>query len=383
MRLMLSACVLGIELSGLAAVSASAGSLPLPGMTGPLAANADPTSFNAGPLGEVYITGAVTGIGLWQNNIFPGDDETLADLSSGQVFITKADGPIQFFVQAGGYSLPDLGLPHIRSDDATKGFFGAVPQAFIKLAPSSSFSIIAGKLPTLIGAEYTWSFENMNIQRGLLWNQENAVNRGIQATYADGPLTVSASWNDGFYSNRFNWGWISASYAIDGANTITAIAGGNLGRTAKNTLASPLLLNNQDIYNLIYTHNDGPWTLTSYLQYTRVPANATTGIAKSTSTLGGAVLVKYAFDANFSVAARTEYITSSGDVASGAANLIYGPGSKAWSMTVTPTYQQGIGFVRAEFSYVNADGSTPGFALGPTFSDTSQTRAVIEAGVLF
>ncbi len=63
---------------------------------------------------------------------------------------------------------------------------------------------MAGKLPTLIGAEYTFTFENMNIERGLLWNQENAVNRGVQANFTSGPVAVSVSWNDGFYPNRYN-----------------------------------------------------------------------------------------------------------------------------------------------------------------------------------
>ena len=58
-----------------------------------------------------------------------------------------------------------------------------MPQAFLKIVPTDNFSIQAGKLPTLIGAEYTFSFENFNIERGLLWNQEPAVSRGVQANY--------------------------------------------------------------------------------------------------------------------------------------------------------------------------------------------------------
>ena len=42
----------------------------------------------------------------------------------------------------------------------------------------------------------------MNIERGLLWNQENAVNRGIQANYSAGPVAISVSWNDGMLSNK-------------------------------------------------------------------------------------------------------------------------------------------------------------------------------------
>jgi len=54
-----------------------------------------------------------------------------------------------------------------------------------------------------MGAEHTFDFENMNVQRGLLWNQENAVNRGVQINQALGKFSASLSWNDGYYSNRY------------------------------------------------------------------------------------------------------------------------------------------------------------------------------------
>jgi hypothetical protein len=130
--------------------------------------------------------------------------------------------------------------PYINTQKATGDFYGPLPQAFIKFAPTDTFSISAGKLPTLIGAEYTFSFENMNIQRGLLWNQENAVNRGAQMNYTAGPLAFAFSWNDGFYSNRYTWLWGSAAYTIDNANTVSVIAGGNYAHTTKATLAKSL-----------------------------------------------------------------------------------------------------------------------------------------------
>ena len=162
-------------------------------MAGPLAANPNPISFDAGPLGPVYVTGAVSALGLWQNNTFPGDQHSLASLSNGQFFFQKTEGFFQYFVQAGAYTLPSLGTPYINTPKATGDFYGPLPQAFVKVAPTDEFSISAGKLPTLIGAEYTFSFENMNIERGLLWNQENAVNRGVQANYTAGPLAFAQS----------------------------------------------------------------------------------------------------------------------------------------------------------------------------------------------
>ena len=352
-------------------------------MTGPLSANPNPTSIDAGPLGKVYVTGAVSGLAVWQDHAMPGDRESFGDLSNGQVFIQKTDGPLQFFIQAGAYSVPSLGAGYLKSTDATKATFGAIPQAFIKFAPNANFNIMVGKLPTLIGAEYTFTFENMNINRGLLWNQENAVNRGVQANFTNGPLSVSVSLNDGFYSNKYNWASGLVSYAVTSHDTLTVVAAGNLGHTKKSTFATPLLQNNSQIYNLILAHNSGPWTITPYLQYTYVPKSAQLGITKGASTMSGALLTKYAFSPEFSLAGRAEYIDSSGSVANGAPSLLYGPGSNAWSLTLTPTYQKGIFFVRGDLAYVKASNTTPGFALGPNFNNTNQTRAMIETGFLF
>ncbi|MGT2492307.1 outer membrane beta-barrel protein [Cupriavidus basilensis] len=50
----------------------------------------------------------------------------------------------------------------------------------------------------------------------------------------------------------------------------------------------------------------------------------------------------------FKLPVRLEYIGSTGSAAGGAPNLLYGPGSAAWSFTVTPTYQYKRFFARAE-----------------------------------
>ncbi len=167
--------------------------LPVPAMTGPITANATPNSFDAG-FGSIYWGASVTGLGYYQSNAthgFPGNGSTGFDLSNGQAWLEKTDGLIQFYVQAGIYSLPSLGSAYIRSSQITSHTCGSVPIGYIKIAPDgSSWSIEAGKLPTLIGAEYTFTFENMNIERGLLWNQEPAISRGVQLNYASSPLSV-------------------------------------------------------------------------------------------------------------------------------------------------------------------------------------------------
>jgi hypothetical protein len=366
-----------------AAGGAFADPVPMPAMSGPLAANPNPMSFDGGPLGKIFVTGAVTGLWFWQDSPVAGDKDSWLDLSNGQVFVQKTDGWLQFFVQAGAYSLPSLGTEYFKASQLPGDTYGVVPQGFVKLVPSDNFSIEVGKLPTLIGDEYTFIFENMNIERGLLWNQEPAVSRGIQANYAAGPVTLALSWNDGFYSNQYNWVSGSLAYAINGSNSVSLIGGGNLGRTTHSSFATPLAQNNGEIYNLIYTHTDGPWTISPYLQYAHVPSDATLGFAREASTFGAALLTSYAFDDNWKLAGRVEYIKANGNVAAGAPNLLYGSGSNAWSFTVTPTYQQGIFFARAEGSYTGLGHSAPGFEFGKSFDKSSQSRLMMEAGVLF
>ena len=88
---------------------------PTPAVTGPLQA-APPTNIDAGPLGTLAVNGVVSGMGLWQSNHVPGDEPTQADLSNGQVFIQKTTGWWQFYVQAGAYDIPSLGLPFVSTD---------------------------------------------------------------------------------------------------------------------------------------------------------------------------------------------------------------------------------------------------------------------------
>jgi hypothetical protein len=352
-------------------------------MSASLSANSNPFSVDAGPLGKIYIDGALTGLALWQSNPVAGDRGTRFDLSNGQLFIQKTDGWLQFYVQAGAYSLPSLGTPYVKADDLLDKTYGVVPQGIVKVVLSDSFSVEAGKLPTLIGDEYTFTFENLNIERGLVWNQEPAVSRGVQANYTAGPLALSVSWNDGYYSNVYNWISGSAAYTIDSSNSVSFIGGGNFGRTHSSSFATPLAQNNGDIFNLIYTHTSGPWTISPYLQYANVPSDASLGLAQSASTYGAAVLVNYAFDDNWKLAGRAEYLKSSGSFTDGAPSLLYGPGSNAWSLTLTPTYQRGIFFARAEGSYTGIGNSAAGFELGKNFDKSSQVRLMLEAGVLF
>ncbi len=360
-------------------------------MSAPLSANAAPASVDGGPLGKIYVTGQVSGLGLAQSHVapsaYPGNSQSLLDLSNAQVELQTASGPIQLYIEAGAYALPAVGTSYVRAGRSNGLLFGPAPVAYVKLAPSADVTIQVGALPTLIGAEYAFSFQNMNIERGLLWNQEPAISKGVQVNYSHGPVLLQGSLNDGFDSGRYTWISGLAAYTLDGANSVTLDGGANLGRTSTSTYLTPLAQNNSAIVSLSYTYSRGPVLINPYIQYTAIGAQLAVGLESSAKTYSGAVLAKYSLTPAFSLGARAEYLaaTAGGCAVGGCAltNLLYGPGSSAASLTLTPTYQKGAVFVRGELSHTVIAHLTPGDGFGSAGMAKTQDRALIETGLLF
>jgi hypothetical protein len=355
-------------------------SLPAPAITGPLQA-ASPHAIGGDIMPSLVVNGIVSGMGWWQGNPVPGDEPTQAALSNAMLLLQKTAGWWQFYVQAGGYNIPILGTQFLSTEKTISDLFGLAPVAYLKLAPAKNTSILIGSLPTLMGAESTFSFQNMNVNRGLLWNQENDVNRGIQLNQALGRFSVSVSWNDGFYSNRYSWLSGALSYTA-GPHTLSFTAMGNLSQTAFRNVATPVQ-NNSRMYALIYTCSKKSWIVQPYVQLTDVPTNVQAGIPRGASTAGGAVLVDHTFKHGLSLAGRGEYVSSTGTAAERSINLLYGPGSAAWSATLTPTYQAGRFFVRGDLALVRVTDETAGFAFGQAGTQRAQPRATAEFGFLF
>src|SRR5260221_6718956 len=124
-------------------------------------------------------------------------------------------------------------------------------------------------------------------------------------------LSISSCWIVGFFFSRYLCLWGSLAYALNPSNTLPFVAVGIAGAYAKSSLATPLLLNNSEIYNLLYTYSHGHWVINPYFQYTNVPKNASIGILRGAHTNGGALLVTYNFKHGVSLAARPEYIKTS------------------------------------------------------------------------
>ena len=381
----------GLLLSaGAGAGAGHAAPLSSPSFSGSLSPNQNPASVDGGMLGTIYITGQLSGLGMLQSNTTPapGNTGALADISNAQLEIQTTSGPLQFYVQAGAYTLPSLGTPYLRSGQTIDQLYGPVPVAYGKAVLNPDWNVIAGSLPTLIGAESTFTFQNINIERGLLWNQEPAISRGVQINYSHGAVNAALSLNDGFYSGTYSWLSGSFSYAFNDSSTLSFVGAGNMSPTRESSFATPVAQNNSSIFNLIYTFTKGSLTLNPYLQFTYVGRDESLGIDRSAETYGAAFLVKYAITGDFSLGARAEYLKSSGgdcgaDPTCSPTNLLYGPNSDAWSVTLTPTYQHGVFFARAELSYGRIGQLSPGFGFGSSSNAPDQVRGLVETGVLF
>ena len=334
-------------------------------------------------MGKLSVNGIVTGFAQFQNNSVPGDDKAQATLSNGQIFIQKPDGKFQYYIQAGVYTMPTLSVPFTNAQNTVSNFYGPVPVAFVKVPAGKTTSFEIGSLPTLMGAESTFTYQNFNIERGILWNQENAINRGIQVNQALGKyVTASLSWNDGYYSNRYTW--LSGSVAFTkGPHSLVYDGMGNLGQTVYQTAATPVQ-NNGYMHVVIYTYTKGAWIVQPYFQYGKLPTNLKVGVAKGTSATGGALNVSYAFKSGFSLPVRVEYLTSSGRTTDGSVNMLgFGAGSAGTTFTATPTYQKAGMYVRSDLAWVHASNSTSGDVFGATGTDQSQFRAALEFGFIF
>ena len=351
----------------------------LPALSGPLSYNPDPVSVEVAG-SKLYVTAIGSGYVGTQSNTTPGVDSSFADLSNAQVIVQKPEGVFQFLVQAGLYNQETLGAAFVKSTDYTSNSYGVVPQAWIKIAPSSTFNVQAGILPTLMGLEAPFTFQNTNIERGILWGQENVMTRGVQANLTAGKLSFSLAYTDGFFSGKLNWLSGIVSY-VDGPHTLSVVVGGALSKNYRSTFNTPVVQNNTTMVNVIYSYSGSKWLVQPYFQYAWVPDLPQLGTTKAENFAVG-LLAKYKINDNWSLPVRFEYIDSNRPKAT-AASFLYGPGSNAFAATITPTYTWDRFFIRPEFSYVRAGDITPGAAFGAAGLNKEQVRGRMEFGVMF
>ncbi len=354
----------------------------------------NPLQVNSEEYGDWSVQGVATGLSFRQTNPVANNSSDYSGFSNAQMILQKTNGPVQLLVQTGLYALPAIGVPYVRPQPTTESNFDYLPQAYVSLTPNENWSLAIGKMPALGGGESVFTYQNINIQRGLLWTQTHVITQGMQLNFSKDIFTASLAWNNGAYSDVYNWLGGAAGLKTGESSNVTVSWTGALSGNSQNTAVTPLLQNNSQIANLIYQYQDDRWSVMPYAQYTYVPMNTAIGINGTSQSLGLALLSVYhvtplengaAPKFHVSIPARFEYQSSYGNnnLANNPAGLMYGPGSAAWSGTLTPTVQWGKVFARGELSYVKAFNPLAGQAFGANGLNNNQTRVMIEAGLLF
>lgn len=95
------------------------------------------------------------------------------------------------------------------------------------------------------------------------------------------------------------------------------------------------------------------------------------------------MLGSYAFNDTWGLAGRLEYEGQTGSRGSGTTSLLYGPGSSAFSATITPIYTKDRFFARGEYSHVELFDVAAGLGFGRSGDRTSQDRFMAEGGITF
>ena len=311
------------------------------------------------------------------------DRATRSNVSNAFAIISKSTGTWQYALQGGAYSIPVVGFAGNKTiqSGANTDLYGPLPLAYLEYAPRSSFNVSAGVLATLIGAESTFTYQNWNIQRGAVWNVENAVSRGVRAMWTAGKLSTTFGANDGFYSGRYGAAEASLTFAPDPNDSLVFVWLDPNSRTPPNSTAS---VANKELLNVVFTRSLHDLQISPYILEVHSPSASALGYTTAENAFGAAILAELTLHGGYSAALRWETLhNSSATMATSAnADLVgFGPGSGIVTWTLTPTWRAGITFARLEFSHAHVTGSAPGLAFGSDGNARDQDRVAAEIGI--
>ncbi len=238
--------------------------------------------------------------------------------------------PLGFKVAFGNEYAPVVGIEPLPSaDNQVK-----LHEAYVE-AKFANFDIMAGRILTNIGGEAAYTWENYNIQRGLVWNGEPVFYNGVRVSAEFGRFGVYAGVNDRDTS--------------DGKMAVEAGISTQLPYKTSVSL-NALVPDSKDenptkVVNLTFNIDYLPnLPITFYADYLSTPQ-----AGQDAQSVGLALLTDYKFNKQISVGARVEYVNNDGD----GDNYGIGVGNNAVTFTVTPKYQiNKYLYIRGEASYV-------------------------------
>lgn len=353
-----------------------------------------PIDVDGGPLGELQVSGGFDGYfygisGLGEKSLLGNGKAVGAQSLSNDITVIKPTGILRFVVEV--HPSDTLHFGEQLSGPSVKTFtLGPIYAAFITLAPVRHFTVSAGQVYSVEGYESSLDWKNANIFVSPIYSVKNSSSRGISASYVQGPVTSTLVFGDGFDSGVFNTFQAKATYNFDQQNAVTLYGITNVGRTGPNTFAydggttgsgykSQAALVNSTMLGGYYEYRVGSLKLVPEVQYAYARPDHIIGIDKFTSNLGAVLISDYRFgDTPWSFGGMTFYYRNNGGH-----GWYLNPQSAGLGLGLTPTWQQGHVFVRAEAALIHLTNIGNGVAFGNDGNQRNQVTGILEAGLLF
>ncbi len=359
--------------------------------------------IDGGPLGPLELSGgfdgygyALSGAGNATNYGLLGTDKTTgAELMNGLIQLQKSTGLVQFTIEVGSNTSLVLGGKPSQTSVQTFST-GPLYTGYVTLAPTSNFSISAGKIGSLEGFESGVDWNNTNVLTTDIFAVENSQSRGVEAAYTAGPVSATVAFGDGFDTGVWNFAQALVTYTFDSNNALSVFGATNFGKTGLNAHiygSATLPYNQTSVGNYgayyvnstmiggFYSYTAGNLNVVPEVQYVEAKRDASLGLTKSSSNLGAAVFGNYQFGKSpYSLGGWVEYFSSNGPD-----NWFINAGAKGVGISIAPTWQKNDLFVRGDVGLLHLTTvGVPGSAgYGASGTSRNQATAVIEAGVLF
>lgn len=272
----------------------------------------------------------------------------------------------------GAYAFPTVGFP-LSNGAPTAGdsLYGPVPVAAVTYKLSSHLDMAVGKFGALLGQESPFTYQNLNIQRGVGWEMEPTISRGFRAAYVNGAWNASFEVNDAYYSGSHRaveWliGWSPSEKTT--LQFAAIIPGSRVPGNATTAIG------NKAEYDIMYSRRIGKLSLQPYLLLVHSPSSQVLHYTRAEDAAAQALLGSWRFSHRLSAAFRYERAwnwSSLHDVSPNADLVGFGPGRSVVTETFTPAYRTKSGItLRLEYSRATSAG---GF---------SQTRTGFELGLM-
>lgn len=362
-------------------------------MNGPAAITID-----GGPLGSLNLSGGVDGYaygmtGTAGNSVIGNGASNGAEVANALIELQKTTGQFQFTIEIGSNGgAVTLGASHPGETSITSYSTGPLYAGYITLAPDSvpGLTISAGQIGSLEGWEAGVDWLNASQFTTDIWYVQNSQNRGVEAAYSKGPLSLTVAFGDGFDDGVWNFVQALGTYTIDSNNALSVYYAGNLGRTGLNATTygntsvadyGPYYMNSQ-MLGAFYSYTVGNLNLVPEVQYVYAKTDHQLGLDAGSSNLGAALFADYTFGKSpYSIGGWVEYENSNGPD-----SWFIGPNSEAMGISVSPTWQYKDLFARVNAGALyllnnKYDGASYGY--GGHGEDKGMFMSTLEAGLLF